>query len=177
MRVHTLILRSATCAALLLAMTGCNTMNASDALLGAESGAFPDLRGHDAGGQMSMTSDEDATLHGLDRRHWPIVVIRAPNGQVEHQPFYFEPVTMASGPARNTDAAPNETTVLEGASDGGSLLAEAVVAPLIFAGELVILPVRAIFDPPWSVHRAPSARPARSAEAAPTQWRWVEPAP
>jgi len=151
-------------------------MNETNGLLGAEPNALPDLDGHapalDA--EARYASSAAPTLQGLDRRHWPTVVLLMPSGQVEHQPSYFEPLHLASGPARNQSLAPTEETVLEGSSDGGSLVLEAAAAPFVTAGELVILPVRAIIDPPWSVHRAPAALPEAPSASAPVDWRWVE---
>lgn len=164
------------------ALAGCATMNASDGLIDAEPGALPDLRGEPR--PALPESSGEASLRGLDRRHWPVVVVREPAGQVEHQPYYFEPVDLASGTARGEGLDPTPATVLEGASDGGSLLLEAAAAPFVFVGELVILPVRAIFDPPWAVHRSPATisgapsipaapgQPAVSGDAA-VDWRWV----
>ncbi|MBX3355058.1 MAG: hypothetical protein KF724_05100 [Phycisphaeraceae bacterium] len=158
---------------LTLVVAGCNSMNMENGLLDAEPGALPDL--HGKAQVQDIASSGEPSLRGLDRRHWDPVIIRVPGGQVEHQPTYFEPVLLASGPARNTGAAPTTDTVLEGASDGGSLAIETVAAPFIFGGELLILPIRAIIDPPWSVHRAPSTPRPSAAESAPVDWRWVEP--
>ena len=155
-----------------LLSAGCDSLNARDDLIGAELGALPDLRGDSSA--MQPASGGAPTVQGLDRRHWPVVVLRNAPGQVEHQPTYFEPVPVASGPARNTSEPPTTATVLQGASDGGSLLAEAGLAPFIFAGELVILPIRAIGDPPWAVHRSPKALTPSDAETAHVDWRWVE---
>jgi len=167
-----------TIAASLMAMAaaGCTPLNDHDGLIGAEPGALPDLRGDVVG----APARDDAiaggrTLDGLDRRHWSVTTVLIPAGQVEHQPTYFEPAHLAKGTARAEELPPTTDTVLEGPSDGDSLLLEAAAAPFVFAGEMVILPVRAIFDPPWSVHRSPRTTP-QTATPAP-DWRWVERAP
>lgn len=160
---------------LLAGLPACTPMNESNGLIGAEPNALPDLDGHaPAIDAEARYADGTPTLQGLDRRHWPTVVLLMPSGQVEHQPYYFESLHLASGPARNEKLAPTTETVLEGSSDGGSLLLEAAAAPFVTAGELVILPVRAIIDPPWSVHRSPAALPEAASASAPVDWRWVE---
>lgn len=159
-------------AALAGALGGCNTMNRDNGLIGAEPGALPDLRGDTSPAERQR--DGSPSLRGLDRRHWEPVVILIPSGQVEHQPTYFEPLLLASGPARNDALPPTTDTVLEGASDGGSMVLETAVAPVIFAGQLVLLPIALFVDPPWTVHRAPEALEPSAAELAPTDWRWVE---
>lgn len=162
------------------ALAACAPMNESNGLLGAEPGALPDLEGPApaGGGHTSVSSATigtgGPTLQGLDRRHWPTIVVRVPPGQVEHQPVYFERLHLAKGPARNEGVAPTTATVLEGPSDGGSLLLEAGAAPFVFAGELVLLPLRAVLDPPWSVKRAPEALPGPPMAPDVADWRWVE---
>lgn len=153
----------------------CAPTNQPDGLLGVAGGGCPDLGPAPADAGASAPS---APLTGLDRRAWPTITVEAPANQVEHQPTYFEPLPLASGPARNTGAAPTTATVLQGPSDGGSLLLEAGVAPFVFAGELVIFPVRMIVQPPWTTVRGPAALPHGPADGEPANaWRWVEPAP
>lgn len=179
-------------AAAALVAGGCTgSLNQQNGLIGVSGGGLPDLAGAraavasgaaagDGAGAGASAAAGDAAgspLTGLDRRAWPVVVVEVPAGQVEHQPVYFEPIVLANGTARTKDDAPTAATVLQGPSDGGSLLAEAAAAPFIFAGELVISPVRMILQPPWTTIRAPASHPAQAMPASSTMWRWVEPAP
>lgn len=171
-------------------IAGCTgALNRENGLIGVPDGGCPDLHGPvatgaadaaDATGAGAVGSAERIPLTGLDRRAWPVIVVEAPAGQVEHQPTYFESLPLATGTARGRGDAPTTSTVLEGASDGGSLLAEAAAAPFVFAGELIISPVRMIVQPPWSTLRSPARHPAQAVVpdgGTATQWRWVEPAP
>lgn len=148
-------------------------LNQFDGLRGVPEGSLPDL-----GGGAAVANDapsaRTAAPNALDRRHWPVVVVEVPARQVEHQPTCFEPVMLARGPARLRGEPPTAGTALEGASDGGSLLAEAAAAPVIWAGELIIAPLRIFVQPPWTTVASPAPTMQRALDAC-ADWRWVEP--
>jgi len=151
-------------------------LNRSSGLRGLPDGGLPDLRPSTSAPDPAAASAPTASHAGIDRRDWPLVVVPVPSDQVEFQPTYFEPLVLASGPARVRGEAPTTETVVDGASDGGSLLLEAAVAPFVWAGEMVIAPGRMIFQPPWTTVTGPKAQP-QGVVNAPADWRWVEPAP
>jgi len=160
-------------------MTGCTgQLNQSNSLDGVGAGALPALQ---SSTQTSLT-DPSPSLTGLDRRHWHLMLVAVPRGQVQVQPTYAEDPTIVHGTARVDGIYPTASTSLDGASDGGQAFAEGAAQPFWPVVLFFAAPVRMVAgDPPGRVHQQPRAGfhliPV-TADGQPVwdraTWEWVE---
>ncbi len=111
----------------------------------------------------------DAPSPGLmDRSGWEVATIDVPLDSTVHQPAYriaaWKPER--SPTARQRGAYPDRESALDGGSKSvGARIAEAFVAPLGAALEIVLFPVRAVMSPPWSEAASPASDYERSRPA------------
>ncbi|MFW6059011.1 MAG: hypothetical protein ACODAQ_02450 [Phycisphaeraceae bacterium] len=102
-----------------------------------------------------------ATLQGDDRAHWDTTVVHPVTGQVTHGPVYFT-VTEEPDLTEQIVAGPMEQRyrAAAGLDEAGTLsgdnLARAVIDPLRFYADVLLLPVRLIVAPPFiTEHTSP----------------------
>jgi hypothetical protein len=165
-------------ACLLPLVAGC--LNASDSLTGVEHDALPDL-GPEATPQ--AVDSKGPSVRGLDRRNWPVTVVAAPRGQVEHQPTYAEPFVMNGGDARNGETFPTVADAMQRGTPLDRAAAEGAVESVWPAVLMIASPARMVLGmPPWLTMQGPRQPqgvlpPAQARECA-GMWVWVSaPAP
>jgi hypothetical protein len=101
------------------------------------------------------------SLNGLDRSHWPRIVVGPAVGVTVHNPVYFQdvllepdarPVTRAGDvPAQIDSALSGRKAHTWSARTGADL----VVQPVKYGLDMLLLPVKAVLDLPWSDARTP----------------------
>lgn len=116
-------------------------------------------------------ADDVPSAGVMDRSAWAPVILRSGVDATHHQPTYrFGPVYANSAlRARQRGAFPNVATCLETEGDAGACIGEALAAPVLAAGEIVLFPFGAIFvQPPWADALSPSLGYERTARRAET---------
>jgi hypothetical protein len=99
------------------------------------------------------------SLTGIDRINWEPITIAPTSGAVQHHPVYFSsdaylapsrrsPLTSDSDIEREAELATSADRIAT------ADLAQIGLEPLQFAGDMVLLPVRLVMTPPWSVQLA-----------------------
>ena len=153
---------------------GCHgPLNDHDGLLGAA----PPLPAIDPG--------TDDTLRGtapkgevvpIDRSDWSLEVIVIEQGQVEAQPSYGSAEPVVQSLDRASLRWPTPDRAVETRINEGDEAVNALLAPLVAAGNLVIFPGRACIAPPWSVivvSPDSSGFELMPTERTTTPWNWV----
>jgi len=160
-------------ACLLPMVAGC--LNANDSITGAQDDALPDLGPEPTPRAVNSTGP---SVQGLDRRNWPVMVVAAPRGQVEHQPTYAEPFVMNGGDARNGETFPSVADAMRLGTPVDKAAAEGAVESVWPAVLMIASPARmALGMPPWLTVRGPAqpqgVLPAAQARELPGMWVWV----
>ncbi|MCK4872170.1 MAG: hypothetical protein KAS72_05560 [Phycisphaerales bacterium] len=117
-----------------------------------------------------VTENAAVPLAGVDRSHWPIHTVRVLFDGTEHRPTYATTVDLASDTARNRGEYPTAESALglSGRGEFGLRLAEIPIAAGTVAFDLVIVPVRCVLSPPWTIQRSPQRAYERVVAPAPT---------
>ena len=156
---------------------GCeDSRNRINSLLGVEPGSIPALEVNPAS---SIPASDAASLDGLDRRAWDLVLVEVPRGQVQVKPTYMRNLNLASGSIRDEGIYPTLQTALDGTAEPESVLLEGVVQPFWASISLAGSPVlMARGEWPWSTQREPRGKyelvPAGQTPATAVNWAWVE---
>ncbi len=92
----------------------------------------------------------------LDRSNWPVMPFAVPNALPSHQPVYHSDVHLNLNTARNLSKYPtadsaNQTTNYDAQRDQ---VFEAMLAPAVAAGDIVLFLPRAVYKRPWFVSRS-----------------------
>ena len=97
----------------------------------------------------------------MNRGHWPQMVVKAEAGQTRHWPVYFNDCPVYASQADPAAAPGTEASIHAALADdraaGASFVNMQAVPtqPIKAAFDLVTLPVRAIFNPPWVTNTSP----------------------
>ena len=153
---------------------GCQgPLNDDDGLLGAA----PPLPAIEPGSGGSFQGDTPGgEVVPLDRSSWPLEVVVIEQGQVEAQPSYGSAEPVVHSLDRASLRWPTPDRAVDTRINEGDEAVNALLAPLVAAGNLVIFPIRACITPPWSVIVvSPSASgfELMPTERATTPWNWV----
>ncbi len=97
----------------------------------------------------------------MDRTAWPTIVVTPEDGSVTHNPHYMGNVPMGEdevGPLDAPDPVWQIQEALRGADAGnynGENLSALGAQPFIGLAQFVLIPVRAVFEYPWSEVTSP----------------------
>ena len=118
-------------------------------------------------------SGSGPSLLGVDRSHWEKTTIGPAIGDTEHLPTYFQdrglwepqpnPTTVMNDPDADPDTWLN--AALDNPKAGswsGSNAGGLVVQPVKFSFDVVTLPIRMLFKPPWTTERTVPGRQVRT---------------
>ncbi|MEE2682044.1 MAG: hypothetical protein VX641_06695 [Planctomycetota bacterium] len=97
------------------------------------------------------TVDPQGEVVPIDRRSWPIERIVIDQGQVEARPSYGSAEPVVEALDRASMHWPTTSGAIDIRVNAGDEAINASLAPLIAAGNIVIVPVRACLNPPWTV--------------------------
>lgn len=137
---------------------------------GAKQEAFT-ARSGAAGAATPTAQPTDATapeirgrsITSLDRSAWPTTTITLPVDGTAHRPTYQRNVIIATRTARQRGEYPTAESALEltaGSSDAQT--AEAALQHARAVGDLVLLPLRIVGQPPWATRWSPDQGYARA---------------
>lgn len=96
-----------------------------------------------------------ASLTSLDRDNWQPIRVSVPNALPAHQPIYHGESFSNTTTERTRGRYPtyDSVTVLTNANGQEAQIREAVMAPLMAAGDILLWPARAVYKRPWFVTR------------------------
>ncbi|HEX7010288.1 MAG TPA: hypothetical protein VF184_09905 [Phycisphaeraceae bacterium] len=105
--------------------------------------------------RVTVVRTAEPSLRGMDRSRWPGVIVGPVEARITHGPTYFH---VQQGIEEDSVLAPAEvedrlTRALEGSQAEfwtANSLGQAVTEPVLFYANVVLLPVRAVLDPPWT---------------------------
>ena len=158
-----------------LSQSGCHgPLNESNGLLGEES-SLPALGPADPAPLQAQ--QPLGAVVPLNRSQWQREVITVDQGQVEAQPSYgsAEPVVGELG--QPWMRWPTTTTALNTQLNPDGEALNALLAPAVAAGNIVVFPVRALITPPWSVvvvTPLPEDFQLLPEQQVATPWHWVQ---
>ena len=126
-----------------------------------------------AAGQTSLPSPVPS-LRGLDRGHWPQVVVRIPTRQVAHQPNYVGLGGFGTPPDPGGSAFPGAVEALQKRPTGAVDLCRNTGGVVSSAVRMVLIPVQmAAGRGPWRSERSPALPYERVNRSAPDRIsRW-----
>lgn len=125
-----------------------------------------------------VTPDAPSVLPAsLDRSHWPEYPMSQPISGVQHYPTYATQPRFTNDLRRQRGQYPTDLSSLDTWTDRGreQQALEGLAMPLVMAGDAILLPLRAIMTPPWSVVTTPNGPLSRVPSELPAAIRSGEP--
>ena len=161
-----------------LVLVGCRpALNQQNGLAGP-GGELPALQA-DPPSRLAAVVPDGATVP-LDRRDWTPVPVILTRSQVRHDPSYGSADPVVPDLEAHSRSWPTTSTAVRTGALGGAEALNAALAPLVAAGNLLLFPIRAVEQPPWTpvgggeddedFQLLPTTR-------TPPPWAWVETAP
>lgn len=99
---------------------------------------------------------EDVGATRIDRADWAPAEFRVPVDGVVHNPLWHSRVSFDEEPARQYGLYPTAETALQLGEDGGVIARGMLVEPVRTLFDLFAMPVRMVFDSPWTRAQSPS---------------------
>ena len=144
----------------LLAVTGCAgimtscspPLNGTDGLLGEN--PLPAVSSDAVGTERAVSTQALGEVVPFDRSTWSTHTIVIDPSQVQHHPSYGSSQTFWNT-SHSVDGQPTIATVFKTGNARSDELMNGLLAPLGAGIDLVLLPIRMIVTPPWSIMTSP----------------------
>jgi len=111
--------------------------------------------------QQAALDETTPSLTGVDRSNWPKIAVRPASGLTYHKPFYFQD-RETTYDRRRIERAHDTDEMLAASLEGekpanwsAENAKDAVLQPLNYAKDMILLPVRAVVQPPWTEVHTP----------------------
>ena len=128
--------------------------------------------------QRPMLSEENSGVAPLDRSQWPLQTIQMQAAQVEHQPTFRKATPIVASSERASGDWPTVQSAVSTDINNGNAFLDGTLQPLGAGIDILLLPVRAIMQPPSTVVMGgPNQTDMMHlpSEEYAIPWRWVEP--